>query len=48
MEEVLGVYTLPHDPQMPLVCLDESSKQLVSETRTPLPMQPGQPLRVDY
>ena len=48
MEEVLGVYTLPHDPGMPLVCLDESSKQLVSETRTPLPMEPGQPLRVDY
>jgi hypothetical protein len=48
MEEVLGVYTLPYDPEMPLVCLDETSKQLVSETRTPLPMEPGQPLRVDY
>jgi hypothetical protein len=48
MEEVLGVYTLPYDPEMPLVCLDESSKQLVPETRTPLPMEPGQPQRVDY
>jgi DDE superfamily endonuclease len=48
MEEVLGVYTLPYDPEMPLVCLDETSKQLVSETRTPLPMEPGQPQRVDY
>ena len=48
MEEVLDVYTRPHDPHMPLVCLDEGSKQLVSETRTPLPMTPGQPLRVDY
>jgi len=48
MEEVLGVYTLPFDPEMPLVCLDESSKQLVLETRTPLPMEPGQPQRVDY
>jgi len=48
MEEVLGVYTLPYDPEKPLVCLDETSKQLVSETRTPLPMEPGQPLRVDY
>lgn len=48
MEDALDVYTLPHDPQMPLVCLDECSKQLVSETRTPLPMVPGQPLRVDY
>jgi DDE superfamily endonuclease len=48
MEEVLDVYKRPHDPQMPLVCLDEGSKQLVSETRTPLPMTPGQPLRIDY
>jgi hypothetical protein len=48
MEEVLGVYTLPYDPEMPLVCLDETSKQLVSETRTPVPMKPGQPQRVDY
>lgn len=48
MEEVLDVYTRPHDPERPLVCLDEGSKQLVSETRTPLPMMPGQPLRVDY
>lgn len=44
----MEVYTQPHDPQVPLACLDETSKQLVSETRTPLPMQPGQPERVDY
>ena len=31
------VYTRPHDPARPLVCLDETSKQLVAETRTPLP-----------
>ena len=48
MEAVLDVYTQPHDPQMPLVCLDETSKQLVSETRTPLPMKPGRPQRADY
>ncbi len=48
MEDVLDVYTQPHDPEMPLVCLDETSKQLVSETRTPIPMKPGQPERVDY
>jgi len=48
MEEVLEVYTQPHDPQTPLVCLDETSKQLVSETRTPIPMKPGQPERADY
>jgi hypothetical protein len=47
MEEVLDVYTQPHNPQMPLICLDETSKQLVAETRTP-PMKEGQPERVDY
>ena len=48
MEDVLDVYTRPHDPARPLVCLDETSKQLVSEARTPAPMQPGQPARHDY
>ena len=48
MENVLEVYTRPHDPARPLVCLDETSKQLVAETREPLPMQPGQPARFDY
>ena len=48
MEDVLEVYTRPHDPAQPLVCLDETSKQLVAETRTPLPMAPGQPARHDY
>lgn len=48
MEDVLEVYTRPHDPDRPLVCLDETSKQLVAETRTPLPMLPGQTARHDY
>ena len=48
MESVLEVYTRPHDPARPLVCLDETSKQLVAETREPIPMQPGQPARSDY
>ena len=47
MEDVLDVYTRPHDPARPLVCLDETSKQLVAETRTPEPMRPGQPARHD-
>ena len=47
MEDVLAVYTRPQDPARPLVCLDETSKQLVAETRTPIPMQPGQPARHD-
>ena len=41
MEDVLAVYTRPHDPDRPLVCLDESSKQLIAETRVPIPMKPG-------
>jgi DDE superfamily endonuclease len=48
MEDVLDVYQRPHDPARPLVCLDETSKQLVGETRTPQPMQPGRPARHDY
>src|SRR5512147_119404 len=48
MEDVLGVYTRPYDPAHPVVCLDEISKQLVAETRTPLPAEPGQTERVDY
>lgn len=48
MEDVLAVYTRPHDPARPLVCLDETSKQLVGETRPAVPMAPGRPARHDY
>ena len=48
MEEVLDVYTLPEDPACPLVCMDEASKQLVGETRTPLPARPGDLAHYDY
>jgi hypothetical protein len=48
MEDVLEVYTRPYDPKRPQVCLDETSKQLVAETRLPLPGAPGQPARYDY
>src|SRR5262249_19164964 len=48
MEDVLEVYTRPHDPAQPLVCLDETSMQLVAETRTPLPARPGRQARYDY
>ncbi len=48
MEDVLAVYTRPHDPTRPLVCLDETSKQLVGETRPAVPMAPGRPARHDY
>lgn len=48
MEDVLSVCTRPHDPDRPLVCLDETVKQLTKETRTPVPMKKRQPVRVDY
>ena len=48
MEDVLAVYTRPRDPDCPLVCLDETSKQLIAETRVPVPMKPGHPARFDY
>jgi hypothetical protein len=48
MEDVLEVYQRPRDPQRPLVCLDEQSKQLIKETRTPIPAAPGRVERCDY
>ena len=48
MEDVLEVYTRPHDPDFPVVCLDETSKQLIAETRVPIPVKPGHPARHDY
>ena len=48
MEDVLAVYLRPHDRDHPLVCLDETSKQLIAETRTRIPMAPGRAARYDY
>lgn len=48
MEDVLEVYTRPDDPQYPLVCMDETNKQLLADVRDPLPAEAGQPQRVDY
>jgi hypothetical protein len=48
MEDVLEVYHRPYDVNRPLVCIDEQSVQLVSETRVPLPPRPGTPARHDY
>jgi hypothetical protein len=47
MEQVLEVYKRPHDPRRPVVCMDEQSKQLISEVMRPLPTAPGSPQRVD-
>jgi len=48
MEDALEVYQRNYDPQRPVVCLDETSKQLVRETRQPVPAAPGHPARIDY
>jgi DDE superfamily endonuclease len=48
MEDVLDLYAEPYDPKRPTVTFDETSKQLIGETRQPLPTQPGHPARYDY
>ena len=48
MEDVLEVYQRPQDPTYPVVCVDETSKQLIAETRVPIPAKPGRPARHDY
>ena len=48
MEDVLEVYHRPHDPDRPVVCVDETSKQFIAETRVPIPAKPGRPERYDY
>lgn len=47
MEDVLDLYEEPYDPQRPVVCFDESPKQLIAEVREPIPMEPGTPARYD-
>lgn len=48
MEDVLEVYKRSYNPQRPVVCLDETSRQLLADTRPPLPCAPGQPVRADH
>jgi hypothetical protein len=48
MEDVLEVYHRDYDPARPVLCLDEASKQLLAETRQPVPAAPGRPERIDY
>ena len=47
MEDVLEVYHLPYDPDYPVVCMDESNKQMIGEVLEPIPCAPGQPARID-
>jgi hypothetical protein len=48
MEDVLEVYHRPYNPQQPVVCFDEASKQLIKETRMPIPAAPGRLATTDY
>jgi hypothetical protein len=48
MEKVLDIYKRPFDPINPVVCMDESPKQLIAETIIPIPASPGQPEKHDY
>jgi hypothetical protein len=48
MEDILALYAEPYDPRHPVICVDESPYQLISEVRQPLPMVPGQLRRYDY
>ena len=48
MEDVLDLYAEPYNPKRPVVCFDETSTQLLADTRTPLPAQAGRPARQDY
>ena len=48
MEDVLTVYRLPHNPLFPVVCMDESSKQLVGEVHEPIPAAPGRGQIIDH
>ncbi len=48
MEDVLELYAEPPDPRRPVVCFDETPRQLIGEDRVPIPAEPGKPRRVDY
>ena len=48
MEKVLDVYKEPYNAAFPVVCMDESPKQLIEEGKPSVPMKPGQDARVDY
>ncbi len=47
MEDVLDIYEKPRDPNHPLVCMDEKPYQLLGEARSPLPMRPGDTVKID-
>ena len=48
MEDVLEVYARPYHPKFPVVCMDETNKQLIGEVREPLLVEPGKPARIEH
>jgi hypothetical protein len=48
MEDVLAVYRRPYDPNRPVICMDEMSRQLLREVRDPIEARPGSPYRYDH
>lgn len=48
MEDLLELYQAPYEVRRPVVCMDELCKQLIAETRLPVPVQEGHPVRYDY
>lgn len=48
MNELLDLYALPYNEKEPIVCVDEKSLQLLDDARSPIPLKPGQGIRVDY
>ncbi len=48
MYDLLDLYARLFRSREPVVCLDEKSKQLLKDSRAPLPIRPGTPVRLDY
>lgn len=48
MEDIIELYCQPYDPAMPMICMDEQSRQLIGETKKIIPAKPGKPERADY
>ena len=48
MYDLLELYAKPYDPEYPVICIDEKSKQLLGENKSPIPMKPGKPGKYDY
>ena len=48
MEDIIDLYQRPYDPEVPVICMDEKTFQLLGDVQTPLPMMPNRPVRYDY